>query len=81
MPLQGRKSGLLSFALASHGLWYLESDEICAQPLIVQTHHLLPCVAQIMVDCLGTMEGTVVGVVGLGHLDGMERLWKQQKGG
>ncbi|KAK9806536.1 hypothetical protein WJX73_008475 [Symbiochloris irregularis] len=35
---------------------------------------------QIMVDCLGKLEGTVVGVVGLGHLDGMERLWAQRSG-
>jgi len=34
-----------------------------------------------MVDQLYKLKGKVVGVVGLGHLDGMERLWqlKQSK--
>lgn len=31
-----------------------------------------------MVDCLSKLNGTVVGVVGLGHLDGMERLWAKR---
>ena len=30
-----------------------------------------------MVNQLRQLKGRVVGVVGLGHLDGMERLWEQ----
>ena len=31
-----------------------------------------------MVEKLHQLEGRVVGVVGLGHLDGIERLWNKQ---
>ena len=30
----------------------------------------------IMVDSLGKLQGRVVGVVGLAHLDGMEKRWE-----
>lgn len=33
---------------------------------------------QVMVDNLAKLTGTVVGVVGLGHLNGMERLWAER---
>ena len=36
---------------------------------------------QVMVDCLSKLQGTVVGVVGMGHLDGMERLWAERQNG
>ena len=45
-------------------------------------HHLQPAVLrlcctcmQVMVRCLQQLEGRVVGVVGLAHLDGMQRRW------
>ena len=33
-----------------------------------------------MVEKLYQLEGRVVGVVGLGHLDGIERLWESKQG-
>lgn len=30
---------------------------------------------QVMVKCLRQLEGRIVGVVGLAHLDGMQRRW------
>lgn len=32
-----------------------------------------------MVDQLYKLQGRVVGVVGLGHLDGIERLWEEKQ--
>ena len=40
----------------------------CATPVVA---------LQWMVRVLRDLEGPVVGVVGLGHLDGIERIWKQ----
>ena len=34
---------------------------------------------QVMVDCLSKLQGRVVGVVGLAHLDGMERRWQEMQ--
>ena len=33
-----------------------------------------------MVDELYQLKGRIVAVVGLGHLDGMERLWNKKQG-
>ena len=35
---------------------------------------------QYMVQRLGRLEGRIVGVVGIGHLEGMERRWLQLGG-
>ena len=31
---------------------------------------------QVMVDCLHKLEGRVIAVVGIGHLDGIEKRWQ-----
>ena len=34
------------------------------------------CLVQLMAECLWSLRGRVVGVVGLAHLDGIEERWE-----
>ena len=47
-----------------------------ALPALPSICHIL----QYMVQRLRVLDGRVVGVVGLGHLDGLERRWQQLGG-